>query len=134
MPAAHYHVWTVDQQYRTAFAHPVRFNSLSSASVWRRRYHRDGAVGFVRACDVPDTCGIVGKATEYKRGRGEISKAQYFEQLEQRGIIPENKYNHFPAGCPVHGYTYCQWCSEMRSARAAKTIDEIASNLKRGKS
>ena len=62
MPDKHYHVWTFNSDYRTAYVHPVRFRAQASATTWCRRFHGGPGEGFIRLCDRPDSCGIDGDA------------------------------------------------------------------------
>ena len=82
MPDNHYHVWTFSSDYRTAYVHPVRFRARSSATSWGRRHHDGRGEGFVRLCDLPDTCGIVGGAHAYNHGHASVSDARSASQLE----------------------------------------------------
>ena len=81
MPNKHYHVWTFNADYLTAYVHPVRFGSRASATTWGRRFHGGPGEGFVRQCDLPASCGIVGDARSYKRGRASLSDARSASQL-----------------------------------------------------
>ena len=82
MSGAHFHVWTFNADYRTAYVHPVRFRARSSATTWSTRYHDGPGEGFIRQCDLPDSCGIDGDARSYNYGLASLSDARSASQLE----------------------------------------------------
>ena len=82
MPDKHFHVWTFNTDYRTAYVHPVLFRARASATTWCSRFHGGPGEGFIRQCDRPESCEIVGDAVSYKRGRVSVSGARSASQLE----------------------------------------------------
>ena len=82
MADKHFHVWTFNSDYRTAYVHPVLFRARTSATTWCGRFHDSPGEGFIRQCDRPESCGIVGDAVSYKRGRASVSDARSTSQLE----------------------------------------------------